>query len=106
MVAAGRMRRGSAASEAQRRSPPRTGGVYEACGGKMKPASARRISEADGPDVARRAPARGKAPGYAGANAPALAEIAEKFAEAIDRGLWTPRSNSARARIETLRHGT
>ena len=42
----------------------------------------------------------------AGANAPALAEIAEKFAEAIDRGLWTPRSNSARARIETLRHGT
>ena len=41
----------------------------------------------------------------AGANAPALAEIAEKFAEAIDRGLWTPRSNSARARIEALRNG-
>ncbi|MDJ0629632.1 MAG: cobaltochelatase subunit CobN [Rhodobacter sp.] len=37
------------------------------------------------------------------ANAPALREIAERLAEAIDRGLWTPRSNSARARIEAIR---
>ncbi|NKB26228.1 MAG: cobaltochelatase subunit CobN [Rhodobacteraceae bacterium] len=37
------------------------------------------------------------------ANAPALAEIAERLAEAIDRGLWTPRSNSARALIDRLR---
>ncbi len=36
-------------------------------------------------------------------NAPALAEIAERLAEAIDRGLWTPRSNSARALIDRLR---
>ncbi len=35
-------------------------------------------------------------------NAPALREIAERLQEAIDRGLWTPRSNSARARIEAL----
>ena len=35
-------------------------------------------------------------------NAPALAEIAQRFQEAIDRGLWTPRSNSARARIAGL----
>lgn len=35
-------------------------------------------------------------------NAPALREIAERLAEAIDRGLWTPKSNSARARIEDL----
>ncbi|QOL81628.1 cobaltochelatase subunit CobN [Pseudooceanicola spongiae] len=35
-------------------------------------------------------------------NAPALAEIAQRLQEAIDRGLWTPRSNSARARIEAL----
>ena len=35
-------------------------------------------------------------------NAPALAEIARRFQEAIDRGLWTPRSNSARARIAAL----
>ncbi|MBI1418689.1 MAG: cobaltochelatase subunit CobN [Limimaricola sp.] len=35
-------------------------------------------------------------------NPPALAEIAERLQEAIDRGLWTPRSNSARARIEAL----
>ncbi|MEO0485348.1 MAG: cobaltochelatase subunit CobN [Pseudomonadota bacterium] len=32
-------------------------------------------------------------------NAPALKEMAERFQEAIDRGLWTPRSNSARARL-------
>jgi len=36
-------------------------------------------------------------------NAPALAEIAERLAEAIDRGLWTPRSNSARSLIDSLR---
>ena len=36
-------------------------------------------------------------------NAPALAEIAERLAEAIDRGIWVPRSNSARARIDTYR---
>ncbi|SHI80142.1 cobaltochelatase subunit CobN [Wenxinia saemankumensis] len=37
------------------------------------------------------------------ANAPALAEIADRLQEAIDRGLWRPRSNSARGRIEALR---
>lgn len=37
-------------------------------------------------------------------NAPALAEIAERLAEAIDRGLWVPRSNSARALIDSLRN--
>ena len=37
------------------------------------------------------------------ANAPALREIAERLHEAIERGLWTPRSNSARARIESLK---
>ena len=36
-------------------------------------------------------------------NAPALREIAERLQEAIDRGLWTPRSNSARTRIEAAR---
>ena len=36
-------------------------------------------------------------------NAPALADIADRLAEAIDRGLWQPRSNSARERIDTLR---
>ncbi|MEM6587528.1 MAG: cobaltochelatase subunit CobN [Pseudomonadota bacterium] len=35
-------------------------------------------------------------------NAPALKEIAERLQEAIDRELWVPRSNSARARIEAL----
>jgi len=35
-------------------------------------------------------------------NAPALREIAERLQEAIDRGLWAPRSNSARMRIERL----
>ena len=38
----------------------------------------------------------------ASANAPALREIAERLQEAIGRGLWTPRSNSARARIADL----
>lgn len=35
-------------------------------------------------------------------NAPALNEIAQRLQEAIDRGLWTPRSNSARQRIAGL----
>lgn len=35
-------------------------------------------------------------------NAPALREIAERLQEAIDRELWQPRSNSARARIAGL----
>lgn len=35
-------------------------------------------------------------------NAPALREIAERLQEAIDRGLWMPKSNSARARITEL----
>ena len=35
-------------------------------------------------------------------NAPALREIAQRLAEAIERGLWAPRSNSARALIERL----
>ncbi len=38
-------------------------------------------------------------------NAPALAEIAARLQEAIDRGLWQPRSNSARARIAGLLGG-
>jgi len=33
------------------------------------------------------------------ANPAALREIAERFQEAIDRGMWQPKSNSARARI-------
>ena len=37
-------------------------------------------------------------------NQPALREIAERMQEAIERNLWNPRSNSARARIETLRN--
>ena len=35
-------------------------------------------------------------------NLPALQEMAERFQEAIDRGLWIPKSNSARARIAGL----
>lgn len=35
-------------------------------------------------------------------NAPALKEIAERLLEAMDRGLWRPRSNSARAVLEAL----
>ncbi len=35
-------------------------------------------------------------------NAPALQEMAERLQEAIDRGLWAPRSNSARALLERL----
>ena len=38
----------------------------------------------------------------ANANSPALREIAERLQEAIDRDLWQPRSNSARARIAGL----
>jgi len=37
------------------------------------------------------------------ANPAALREIADRLREAIDRGLWVPRSNSARARVERLR---
>ncbi|MBR9864243.1 MAG: cobaltochelatase subunit CobN [Rhodobacteraceae bacterium] len=36
-------------------------------------------------------------------NAPALREISERLLEAIERGLWTPKSNSARATLEELR---
>ncbi|MEM1300713.1 MAG: cobaltochelatase subunit CobN, partial [Pseudomonadota bacterium] len=36
------------------------------------------------------------------ANPAALREIAQRLEEAIDRGLWQPRSNSARARLESL----
>ena len=36
-------------------------------------------------------------------NPAALREIAERLQEAIDRGLWTPRSNSARMRIDAAR---
>jgi cobaltochelatase CobN len=35
-------------------------------------------------------------------NAPALREIAQRLQEAIDRDLWQPKSNSARARIANL----
>ena len=35
-------------------------------------------------------------------NPTALSEMAERLQEAIDRGLWTPRSNSARARIDQI----
>ncbi|MEQ9691468.1 MAG: cobaltochelatase subunit CobN, partial [Bauldia litoralis] len=36
------------------------------------------------------------------ANAPALREMAARFREAIDRGLWSPRSNSAYDRLSSL----
>jgi cobaltochelatase CobN len=36
-------------------------------------------------------------------NEPALREIAQRLEEAIERDLWTPRSNSARALIESLK---
>ncbi|MEM8554887.1 MAG: cobaltochelatase subunit CobN [Pseudomonadota bacterium] len=39
------------------------------------------------------------------ANAPALREMAERFEEAIDRGMWVPRSNSARARLAAITGG-
>jgi len=37
------------------------------------------------------------------ANAPALAETAERFAEAIERGFWHPRSNSALDLLTSLK---
>ena len=39
------------------------------------------------------------------ANPAALREMAEKFQEAIDRGLWQPRSNSAQALLAELTRG-
>jgi len=41
----------------------------------------------------------------AGANPAALREIAQRLAEAEARGMWQPRSNSARATLERLSHG-
>ncbi len=38
-------------------------------------------------------------------NAPALRELAERFIEALDRGLWEARSNSARFELERLVNG-
>jgi cobaltochelatase CobN len=38
----------------------------------------------------------------AGANPAALREIAERFTEAIERGLWRPTSNSAHGHLATL----
>ncbi|APG84834.1 aerobic cobaltochelatase subunit CobN [Sinorhizobium americanum CCGM7] len=35
-------------------------------------------------------------------NSAALAELAERFLEAVDRGLWNPRSNSARYELNSL----
>ena len=35
-------------------------------------------------------------------NAPALAEISERLKEAIDRGLWTPKLNSAYGLLEEI----
>lgn len=42
----------------------------------------------------------------ADANPAALREIAQRLIEAIDRGLWTPRSNSARSRLDALAQTT
>jgi cobaltochelatase CobN len=42
----------------------------------------------------------------AAANAAALREIAERFAEAIERGLWRPASNSAHQTLKTLSRST
>ena len=39
-------------------------------------------------------------------NEPAYREIAQRLQEAIDRGLWVPKSNSARARIDQILAGT
>jgi cobaltochelatase CobN len=36
------------------------------------------------------------------ANAPALREMAARFREAIDRGLWSPRTNSAHDRLSAI----
>jgi cobaltochelatase CobN len=38
----------------------------------------------------------------ADANPAALREIAERFQEAVERGLWRPRANSAHALLEAL----
>jgi cobaltochelatase CobN len=38
-------------------------------------------------------------------NAPALRETAQRLQEAIDRDLWTPRSNSARMRVAEIAEG-
>jgi len=38
----------------------------------------------------------------ADANEPALAEMADRFLEAMDRGLWSPRANSAYERLAAL----
>ncbi|MCY0095901.1 cobaltochelatase subunit CobN [Hoeflea ulvae] len=38
-------------------------------------------------------------------NPDALREMAEKFEEAIERGLWTPKSNSAKFALADLAHG-
>jgi cobaltochelatase CobN len=35
-------------------------------------------------------------------NASALAEMAARFREAVDRGLWAPRQNSAYDRLSAL----
>jgi cobaltochelatase CobN len=40
------------------------------------------------------------------ANAPALGEIAARFREAIDRGLWSPKKNSVHARLDALLEDT
>lgn len=39
-------------------------------------------------------------------NPEALKEMAERFLEAEERGLWTPRSNSAKFQLEEIRNGT
>ncbi|MEM9471322.1 MAG: cobaltochelatase subunit CobN, partial [Pseudomonadota bacterium] len=38
-------------------------------------------------------------------NPAALREIAQRLSEAMERGMWTPRSNSARGLIENLKSG-
>ena len=38
-------------------------------------------------------------------NPAALREMADRLSEAVDRGLWSPRSNAAKARIEAARRG-
>jgi len=38
-------------------------------------------------------------------NPNALREMAERLSEAIERGLWNPKSNSARARLAELTKG-
>ena len=39
-------------------------------------------------------------------NPDALREMAERFLEAMDRGLWTPKSNSARFQLEEMAERT